>query len=351
MAPFMRKLAVAISLLVLASCGRSGPPPTQAASAAPAAEASRVTREVRVTGVIEAVRSVRVVVPQIQGQTSNMTLTKLIANGSRVEKGDLIATFDPTPQMDAALDAQAKFEDLGHQVDQKLAENRASGERRTSDVRQAEADLAKADLELQKGPTLAEIDQLKNKARAAGSRDHIESLKKSIAFREKSEAAALRILELQRDRQKIAMQRAQDNIQRLEIGAPLSGMVVLEFVYRAGNYGRPQVGDQLSRYYPLARIFDPSEMQVRCMVGEPDISALLSGGSATVRLDAYDGLVLPAHFLYANPVAATGLGTPIKSFAAVFHIDKADPHLLPDLSAAVVLTLPSAPAAGAGGVR
>jgi HlyD family secretion protein len=348
----MRELAVAISLLVLASCTtRPGPPTTKTASALPAAEASRVTREIRVTGVIQAVRSVRIVVPQIQGQMSSMTLTQLVANGSRVKEGDLIAAFDPTPQMDAARDAQAKFEDLGHQVDQKVAENRANSEKRTSDVRQAEADLAKAELELQKGPTLSEIGQLKNKAGAAGARNHLESLKKSIAFREKSEAAALRILELQRDRQKIAMQRAQDNIERLEIGAQLGGMVVLEFTYRAGSYGRPQVGDQLSRYYPLARIFDPAEMQVQCMVGEPDISALLSGGSATVRLDAYADLVLPAHFVNASPVAATGLGTPIKSFAAVFHIDKADPHLLPDLSAAVVLTLPVAPAAGAGGVR
>lgn len=348
----MRKLAVAISLLVVASCTtRPRPPTTKTASAPPAPAASRVTREVRVTGVIQAVRSVRVIVPQIQGQMSSMTLTQLIENGARVKEGDLIAAFDPTPQMDAARDAQAKSEDLGHQVDQKLAENRASGEKRTSDVRQAEADLAKAELELQKGQTLSEIDQLKNKARAAGARNHLESLKKSIAFREKSEAAALRILELQRDRQKIAMQRAQDNIKRLEIAAPLAGMVALEFIYRSGSYGRPQIGDQLYRNYPLARIFDPTDMQVRCSVGEPDISALLSGGSASVRLDAYADLALPAHFLNANPVASTGLGTPIKSFVAVFHIDKPDPHLLPDLSAAVVLTLPLAPAAGAGGVR
>jgi hypothetical protein len=161
----------------------------------------------------------------------------------------------------------------------------------------------------------------------------------------------LRILELQRDRQQIAMQRARDNIQRLEIDAPLAGMVALEFTYRAGGYGRPQIGDQLYRTYPLASIFDPSEMQVRCLVGEPDILALLSGGSASVRLDAYADIVLPAHFVNSNPVASSGLGTPIKSFVAVFHIDKPDPHLLPDLSAAVVLTLPPASAAGSGGAQ
>ncbi len=162
-----------------------------------------------------------------------------------------------------------------------------------------------------------------------------------MAFREKSEAAALRILELQRDRQRIAMQRAQGNIEKLEIRAPLAGMVVHEtHLPRGTPTDAPRIGDQIYRGYPLVSIFDPSEMQVRCSVNEPDILALLSGGPASVYLDAYPGLALPAHFVLPAPWLSSGLGTPIKSFVAVFHIDKPDPHLLPDLSAAVVLALP-----------
>jgi hypothetical protein len=86
-------------------------------------------------------------------------------------------------------------------------------------------------------------------------------------------------------------------------------------------------------------------MQVRCTVNEPDILALLAGRPATVALDAYPGLALPAHFAYASPVASSALGTPIKSFLAIFKIDRTDPHLLPDLSAAVVLAPP--PSGGA----
>ena len=84
-------------------------------------------------------------------------------------------------------------------------------------------------------------------------------------------------------------------------------------------------------------IFDPSEMRVRCSVGEPDIEALAPGSKAKVYLDAYPDLVLPAHFEFASPVASAGLNSPIKTFTAVFRIDKTDPHLLPDLSAAVVI--------------
>jgi len=280
-----------------------------------------------------------------------MTLTQLIENGSPVKAGDLIATFDATSQLDAAREAQAKFEDLGHQVEQKIAENRANAEKRTADLRQAEADLAKAELELSKGPILSPIDRQKNEVKAEGAHLHLESLKKSMAFRDKSEAAAVRILELQRDRQKIAMQRAQDNIQKLEIHAPLVGMVALEFTYRGGSYGRPQVGDQIYRSYPLASIFDPSEMQVRCSISEPDILALQPASAVSLYLDAYPDLALPAHLLFASPVASSALGTTVKSFLAVFAIDKQDPHLLPDLSGVVELAFPGGADPTAGGAR
>lgn len=352
-APFMRKLAVAISLLVLASCGRSGPPTTQAASAAPAEVSPRVKRQIRSSCIVQAVQAVKIVVPRVQAQSPYLTLTQLIPSGLQVREGDLIATFDATPQMDVAREAQAKFEDLGHQVEQKNAEIRANRERRTADLRQAEANLAKAELELSKGPVLSEIDLQKNKARAAGARTHLASLKKSMAFREKSEAASIQSFELQRDRQRIAMQRAQDNIKALEARAPLAGMVVHELTYRSGSYGRAQIGDQVVRGYPLVSIFDPSEMLVRCSVNEPDILALQSAGAVSVFLDAYPDLLFPAHFSFASPVASSGLSNPIKSFMAVFKIDKPDPHLLPDLSAGVILSAPVVPvhSAVAGGAR
>jgi hypothetical protein len=114
-------------------------------------------------------------------------------------------------------------------------------------------------------------------------------------------------------------------------------MVVYELTYRAGSMGHAQVGDQIYRGYPLLSIFDPSEMRVRCSINEPDILKLASHAKVTVHLDAYPDSAIPAHFEYSSPVASSALGTPIKTFLAVFDIDGKDPHLLPDLSAAVVL--------------
>ncbi len=331
-------LPVAGLLLLLAACSRPTPPVTHAA----APDAPRVKREVRVTGIVEAVHSSKVLVPQIFSQGGPMTLTKLIPNGSKVKAGDLIAVFDATQQIDQARDAQAKFDDLSHQVEQKAAQNRADAEKRVSDLRQAEADLAKAKIELQKGPVLSEIDRLKADVRLDAARTHVESLTKSNSAHDKSDAASLRILELQRDRQKVMLERTQSNMDKLELHAPLAGMVAHQNLYRNNSMGHAQEGDQLYRGQPIVSIFDPTVMLVRCAVGEPDGAALVPGSKATVYFDAYPELALPAHFEFASPVASSALGSPIKSFTAVFKLDKSDPHLMPDLSAAVVVESPTA---------
>jgi multidrug resistance efflux pump len=297
---------------------------------------------------VQAVHSSKVLVPQIAGNYSRMTLTHIIAGGTQVQAGDPIASFDATAQMDAARDAQAKFDDLGHQADQKRAQNRADREKRATDLQQAQADLAKAEIDLGKGPVLGEIEKLQDEEKARIARLHVESLKKSNALQDQSDDANLRYMELQRDRQKVAMERAQANIDKLEVKAPLAGMTAQENLSRGGNsFGHAQEGDQLWRGQPLVSIFDPTEMLVRCNIGEPDIAAVVPGGKAKVYLDAYPDLVFPAHVEFVSPVAAAGLGTPIKTFVAVFRIDKTDPRLLPDLSAAILME----PTSAAGGAK
>jgi multidrug efflux pump subunit AcrA (membrane-fusion protein) len=334
--------ATAIVVFALFSCNRPVTPVTHAAETSPPPQtAANGKREIRLTGTIEAVRSSKVLVPQIFGPGGPMTLTRLIDNGVTVKEQDLVAVFDSTAQVDAARMAQAKFDDLGHQAEQRSAQNRADAETRTTTLRQAEADMAKAEMELQKGPVLSEIDLEKAKIRAATAKEHVSSLKKSNSLHDRADAAALRIVELQRDRQKVALERAQSNMARLQVRAPLAGMVAHQNVYRNNSMGKPQEGDQLYRGQPLLSIFDPTEMLVRCAVGEPDGASLVQGTKATVFLDAYPDLALPARFEFASPVASSAFGSPIKTFAAVFRLEKTSPLLMPDLSAAVVITAPA----------
>lgn len=330
--------AIAGLSLSISACGGSAPPVTLAATInVPSASRDASRRQVRVTGTVQAVRFQSVPVPQVAGQGGRQTLTKLIVNGTRIQRGDVLAEFDRTQQLDKARDAQAKYDDLGHQAEQKSAENRSDAVKRQADRQKAEADLAKAEIQLRKGPLLAEIERLKAEVQLGAARLHVASLKKSNELHDKADAAALRILELQHEREKVNLDRALNNAAKLEIRAPIAGMVAYENVWRNGSMGHPQEGDQLWGGQPLIRIFDPAEMEIRAMVGEPDVVALSPGSIAQVRLDAYPDLLFSARFDSASPAAASALGSPIKTFSARFVLQNRDPHLLPDLSAAVII--------------
>ena len=277
-----------------------------------------VHHEVRLTGTVQAVHFFTVQVPQIGGQGGRVTLTKIIANGVRVKTGDLLAEFDRTTELDNAREAQAKFDDLSHQVEQRQAQNRADAAKRASDLQTAEADLAKAELELRKGPLLSEIDRLKNEVKAEDAREHVASLKKSSAFHDQADAAAVRILELQRDRQKVSLDRALSNAEKLQIHATLDGMVALENVWRNSSMGKAQEGDQLWPGQALIRIFDPSEMEVRAQVGEPDDAALAPGCRATVQLGRLSGPHFRRAHGFGQPGGGVGAGQPHQDVHGAF---------------------------------
>jgi multidrug resistance efflux pump len=298
-----------------------------------AAEAG--AHRVRATGVIQAVRSYAIQVPKIEGQGGNLTIATLVENGITVKPGDVLATFDRSNEVKLLRDAETKLDDLQHQIEEKKAEHGSNGEKRVLDLAQAQADLEKAEIEMRKGPVLSAIDQEKNRVKLEDAREHVASLKKSNAAHDTAELADVRILELQRDRQKVAVERQTRNLDRLSVKAPIQGMVALAMTYRNNSIGHPEEGDQLWPGSPLLRIFDPSEMRVEVSVGEPDGAVLVPEARVKVHLDAFPSLEFPARFESASPVATSALGASVKTFTARFRLERADAHVLPDLSAAV----------------
>lgn len=330
--------------LVGAACGvRKTSGSSQSESAAnTTAQSPAPPHGVRTLGTIAAQRSTMIQVPRISGQGGMLTLVRLLPNGSAVKEGELVAEFDNTTQLKSQRDAQARFDDLSHQVEQKLAEDRSNAAKRTSDLTQATADLDKAKLEIRKGPVLSDLEQLKNAEKLRDAEEHVKSLLKSNQFHDAAEHAEVGVLILQRDRQKLTLARLQGDVEKLTVKAPINGMVALDNIWKNNSMGHAQEGDQLYPGNPLLRIFDPESMVLQLAVNEADGAILQPGSTAIVHLDAYPSLPFTARFDAASPVAASALGSPVKTFAARYLLDSKDPHLLPDLSAAADILPPEA---------
>jgi HlyD family secretion protein len=340
-------IGLSIFVFTLTGCSRthaaSDPEPRKPVVAdlrPPAPDSSPHT--LRTLGTIAALRALSVQVPRISGQGGGLTLVTLIPNGSVVKIGDILAEFDGTAQIKTQRDAQAKYDDLSHQVEQKFAEGRSNAAKRATDFTQAMADLDKARLEIRKGPVLSDLDQAKNAEKLRDSEAHVQSLLRSNKFHDDAERAEIEVLVLQRDRQKVTLARLKNDFDKLTIKSPLNGMIALDNIWKNNSMGHAKEGDQLYPGNPLLRIFDPSTMVLQLSVNEADGGALRPGSKAIVHLDAYPALSFTAHFDSASPVAASALGSPLKTFAARYLLDSKDPHLLPDLTAAADILPPEA---------
>jgi multidrug efflux pump subunit AcrA (membrane-fusion protein) len=297
-------------------------------------------RALRTLGTVVAQRAVSIQVPRITGQGGQLTLVRLVPNGSVVQTGDTVAEFDSTAQIKAQRDAQAKYDDLSHQVEQKVAEDNSNAAKRNSEMTQAMADLEKARLEIRKGPVLSDIDQAKNAEKLRDAEAHVKSLLRSSKLHDDAERAEIEVLVLQRDRQKVTLARLQSDLDRLTIKAPINGMIAMDNIWKNNSMGHAQEGDQLYSGNPLLRIFDPASMVLQLSVNEADGAALRPGSKALVHLDAYPEVTFTAHFESASPVAASALGSPLKTFSARYILDSKDPRLLPDLTVAADILPP-----------
>ena len=132
------------------------------------------------------------------------------------------------------------------------------------------------------------------------------------------------------------MLHAQENAALMQMHAPIDGVVVLNTIWKEGKLGEVQEGDHVQAGVPFMQVVNPSNMQVRALVNQEDLTALQVGQQATVRLDAYPEMVFTSELEQIAPIGRNGDFSPkVRTFAVVFSIQGNDPRLMPDLSAAV----------------
>jgi multidrug efflux pump subunit AcrA (membrane-fusion protein) len=302
-------------------------------------------RTLRIHGVVEAITSHAVAAPRLSGQGGgNMVITRLIAAGTHVKPGDLLAEFDRQAQTKAYLDREAEYRDRVEQIRKRKAEQEAAVAADARERKEAEHAVEKATLDVKRNEILSRIDAEKNEQTLLEARARLDQVRRTIDLRQRSVAAEVRILEIQRDRAQAAMRHAQANAERMVIRSPLAGLVVLNTVFKPNGPSEVQEGDEVRPGVPFLQVVDPEAMQVRARVNQVDALLLKPGQKAMVRLDAYPDLSFPSG---VRQVAAIGLGgsfsDKVRTFPVLFAIEGSDARTMPDLSAAVDVELERVP--------
>lgn len=303
-------------------------------------------RSVRVSGTVEAVQSHPVSAPRLTGQTaSTLVITKLLKGGTKVHVGDFLVEFDRQQQIRNAQDKEAEYNDFVQQIKKLQADQATARAGDDDDLKQAEDAVSTAQLEVKRSEVLSRIQVEKNKETLDEAQAKLAQLKQTYQLKRTAEVAALKVLEIQRDRSRSAMVYANGNAEKMIIHSPLEGLVVLNSVIWRGNVPtEPQEGDEVRPGSAFMQVVDPSAMRVRSKVNQQDMTGLAAGTPVQVRLDAYPDLVFSGRLAQMPAIATTsGMSQKVHSFTVLFSIDGANPKLLPDLSAAVDIELERVP--------
>ncbi len=306
------------------------------------APASTIVRTLRITGTTEAVRSTTIVAPRLAGQGNTLVITKLSEAGRHVRAGDTLVEFDRQDQVRNAQDRRAEYQDLEQQIMKKRAEVSAARAADQTALAQAEHDVDRAKIEVSKNELLPKIEAEKNSLALEQASAKLDALRRTFVLKQRAADADVRILEIQRDRALQAMRHAERNAQLMAVAAPFDGLVVLKQTWRGGEMGDLQEGDDVRSGMPILDVVDPGRMQVRARVNQADIGLVAVGERARIRLDAYDDLVFDGRVEQVSPLAVASTLTPkVRAFVALISIAGTHPNLMPDLSAAVDLEIPS----------
>lgn len=323
---------------------------TQSGAGGAAAGLTNPGQILRLKGTTEAVQSRSILAPSLAGeQVTALTLIHLSRNGSRVKQGEVLVEFDRQAQLRDYVDKQAEYQKLADQVAEEQAKEIAAKAKDETELRTAEDNLRKAELEGQKAEIVSRIDAEKNQENLEEARATYDQLRQTFDLKRKAAEAAIRILEIQRDRKQQTMLHAQANAELMQIHSPLDGVVVLNTIWKQGTVGEVQEGDQVRPGIAFMEVVNPAIMQVRVLANQQDFPSLHVGQTAKVRLDAYPEMVFSGKIDQMAPIAQEGdFSSKLRSFVVIVAIQGNDPKLMPDLSAAVDVDLSSTAAESRG---
>jgi HlyD family secretion protein len=321
-----------------------------------AVSTSEILSTLRVTGTIAAEKSVTLLAPRIQGSRNdfnrggpgggggldfNLVLLHLAKPGIMVKAGDVVGEFDTQNQMqrlDDYRDTVVQIEALIRKADADLA---AAKEAREQSVRSAKADWDKAILDLKTEKVLSAIDAEKNRLTVEEDElSYQEQVKQLKAF-EESQTAALRSLQFNLGQARSELQRAEANIAKMTVRAPIDGMVVLSNILMNNETRQVREGDQIFAGQPFVSVVDPRSMILNATMNQVDAERLRLGMKATVMLDAWPGLHFPAVLqgIGAMSVASTFRASYVGGIPVRLKIDGRDSRLIPDLTGSAEVTL------------
>lgn len=278
-------------------------------------------RRIRADGVLRAVEATPVAAPP--NSQGPMKIAWLAADGSRVEKGDVVVKFDASEMEKRLADSRDDVASAERQIDKVALDSGATRTKRekTAELAEAEATAAKqfettdekilSRVEIIEGAIDLELAQAK-----AGHAREVKTVERSVASNQ------LELHEIDRSRHAKEVEHAEASLAKLQVTAPHPGIFVLARDYR----GEPiRVGDTVWSGQDLAELPLVDTLEAEVFVLEADAGSIAEGLPAEVVVDAHPQATWGAKVRRIDALAQPKHpDVPVHYFGITLQLDRTD---------------------------
>lgn len=270
-----------------------------------------------------------------------LILVNLAKPGSHVKKGDVVAEFDRQYMLQRLDDYRDSVVQMEAGLRKMKSDMGVAAEAEEKVLASAKADLEDALLDMKTVNVRSAIEAERFQMAVEEARARLKQVQAEGKLFAESQQAQYRASEIDLDQARIELRRADANAARMVLKTPIDGIVVMQTIFRGGDVGQIQLGDQVYPGMFFMSIVDPSSMVVDASINQVDSEKLRIGMKARVELDAYKGIELPAEI-----AAIGGMSKPSEWRASYvsrvpvrLKVEGADERVIPDLSASADVVL------------
>ena len=264
-----------------------------------------------------------------------MTLTFLADSGARVKEGDVIAEFDTADVVDHIDDVKANVQQSALDIKRRKAVYIAQLESLRQRLRVCKATLEKARQDARAMEVKTPADQEYLRLALQEAQLEFDEVTRQIPLTDERQNADLMVYQLSYEFDVRHLERHLDDLRRCKVRSPMNGLVVMQTVYRGGQMNQIKVGDQLGPGQPFLRVVDPESMQLEADMSQAEAEMIRLGQAATVRFDAFPGIVIGGHVTNVGAMAYNQrrINYWVRQVRVRLALEGSDSRVIPDLTA------------------
>jgi HlyD family secretion protein len=301
--------------------------------------------KVYATGELRANHSIALSAPAIGGGA--LQITKLLHTGISVKKNEIIIEFDPSEQNYKLEQSRSELLQAEQEITKAQADAAVQAAQDKVALLKARFDVRRAELDVQKNELVSAIEGKKNQLALDHAKRALTELEQDIKSHSASGEATIYLAQEKRNKSKLAMDQAQENIGKMHVLSPMDGLIAIEknrdamggMMWEGMSMRDYHEGDQVQPGSSIASVIDSQGLEINCKIGEHDRSNIKAGQVAELEFDA-----LPGRVFHGTVKTVGGMSTRNfwedntgGKFDVAIQFSSSDSRLRPGLTAQVVI--------------